>query len=83
MARKRSQHRAERGGEEMISNKKALECAETLIKFCEEQRGCQNCIFRKYGCDRWCCHIEAIDLKYAIDEVKEHIEAKKRNGGYL
>lgn len=67
----------------MISNKKAIECAETIVKFCSEQRGCQNCVFRKFGCDSWNCHINAIDLKYAIDEIKEQAEAKKKNHGYL
>lgn len=67
----------------MVSGKKAIECAETIVQFCEEQNGCQNCIFRKYGCDSWKCHINAIDLKYAIDEIKGQHGAKKRNRGYL
>lgn len=41
----------------MVSNKKALDCAETLVQFCKEQNGCQNCLFRKFGADRWDCHI--------------------------
>ena len=46
----------------MISNKKALACAETLVEFCKEQAGCQNCIFRQFGADHWNCQIEAYDL---------------------
>lgn len=69
----------------MITEKKALECAKTLMAFCQEQQGCQNCIFRKYGCDSWKCHINAFpfDLKYSVGEVEGNIEAKKRNHGYL
>lgn len=67
----------------MISGKKAIECAETLVQFCTEQGGCQNCIFRKFGCDTWNCRINAIDLKYELDEIKAQAETKKRNHGYL
>lgn len=63
----------------MISSKKVLECAETLVQFCKEQRGCQNCIFRQFGADHWNCHIGAFDIR----EVLDNIEAKKKNHGYL
>ena len=63
----------------MISNKVALNCAETLAQFCKEQRGCQNCIFRQFGTDHWNCHIDAFDIR----EVLDNIEAKKGNHGYL
>lgn len=63
----------------MISNKKALEAAKVIVDFCKEQSGCQNCIFRKFGCDSWKCHMYAIDLR----DVLWNIEAKKRNHGYL
>lgn len=63
----------------MISSKKALSCAETLVEFCKEQAGCQNCIFRQFGADRWICQIEAYDLR----DTLENIERKKRNHGYL
>lgn len=63
----------------MISNKVALNCAETLAQFCKEQRGCQNCIFRQLGADHWNCHINAFDIR----EVLGNIEAKKKNHGYL
>ena len=36
-----------------ISSKKALEAAKVIVDFCNEQKGCQNCIFRLYGADRW------------------------------
>ena len=63
----------------MISNKVALNCAETIAQFCKEQKGCQNCIFRQHGADHWNCHIDAFDLR----EVLDNIEAKKKNHGYL
>lgn len=62
-----------------ISNKKALEVAKILIDFCKEQRGCQNCIFRKHGADHWECNIEGIDF----NEVMGNYEAKKKNHGYI
>lgn len=63
----------------MISNKKALECAKTIADYCEEQRGCQNCIFRKNAADHWECNIRGFDLR----EVVGNIEAKKKNHGYI
>lgn len=63
----------------MVSNKKALECAEVIVQFCKEQRGCQNCIFRQFGSDHWNCYIDAFDIR----EVLDNIEAKKKNHGYL
>ena len=63
----------------MVSNKKALESAKTIVEFCKEQNGCQNCIFRQFGADSWNCHIKAFDLR----DVLENIERKKRNHGYL
>lgn len=62
-----------------ISEKKAVESAKVLVEFCKEQLGCQNCIFRQFGADRWSCQIEAYDLSDTID----NIAAKKRNHGYL
>ena len=62
-----------------IRGKKAVEAAKTLIDFCKEQKGCQNCIFRKYGSDHWDCTIAAFDLR----EVLWNIEAKKKNHGYI
>lgn len=62
-----------------MTNKKVLDAVQTIIDFCEEQNGCQNCIFRKFGADHWNCHIDAFDLA----EVKRQIEAKKKNRGYL
>ena len=54
----------------MISGKKALTCAETLVKFCKEQPGCQNCIFRKFGADRWGCDIAAYDLREVLANIE-------------
>lgn len=62
-----------------ISNKKVVEAAKILVDFCEEQRGCQNCIFRKFGADHWECNIEAYDLREAL----WNIEAKKKNHGWI
>jgi hypothetical protein len=61
------------------TTKKALEAAKTIADFCNEQPGCQNCIFRQHGADHWKCHIEAFELR----EVLWNIEAKKKNRGYL
>ncbi len=58
----------------MISNKKVLDAVKVVTDFCNEQRSCQNCIFRLYGADRWKCHIEAFDLQ----DVLSNIEAKKK-----
>ena len=63
----------------MISSKKAVESAQMIADFCKEQRGCQNCIFRLFGADRWKCHIDAFDLQDALTNM----EAKKKHGGFL
>lgn len=63
----------------MISTKKVLEAVKIVTDFCEQQRGCQNCIFRLHGADHWKCHIEAFDLQ----DVLSNIEAKKKNGGFI
>lgn len=63
----------------MISNKKALEATNIITNYCEEQNGCQNCIFRKYGSDHWNCHIQAFDMR----DVLGNIAAKKKNHGYI
>ena len=63
----------------MISNKKAIESARVVSDYCNEQKSCQNCIFREFGEEHWKCHIEAFDLQ----DVLTNIEAKKKNHGYL
>ena len=63
----------------MTSTKKVLEAVKVVVEYCEEQRGCQNCIFRLYGAEHWKCHIEAFDLQ----DVLRNIEAKKKNRGYI
>lgn len=63
----------------MVNTKKAMDCAKTLVDFCKEQEGCQNCIFRSFGADHWNCQIEAYDLRDTI----ANIERKRRNRGYL
>ena len=62
-----------------ISSEKALEAAKVIVDFCNEQRGCQNCIFRLYGADHWKCHMYAFDLQ----DVLSNIEAKKKNHGFI
>ena len=63
----------------MIANQRAVNCMKTLIEFCTEQRGCQNCIFRKHGSDAWKCHIDTWEMQ----KVLSNLEAKRKNGGYL
>lgn len=62
-----------------MKDTKALEAAETIVRYCEEQKGCQNCIFRKHKPDHWDCNVCAFDLRDALANK----EAKKRNGGYI
>ena len=62
-----------------ISSKRALEAAKVIVDFCNEQNGCQNCIFRLYGADHWKCHMYAFDLQ----DVLSNIEAKKKNRGWI
>lgn len=66
-------------GTQQPTTKQALLGAQTIAKYCKQQPGCQNCIFRQFGADSWRCHIDAIDLQ----EVLDNIEKKKKNGGYL
>lgn len=63
----------------MISNKKVVEAAKTIVGYCKQQDGCQNCIFRSFGCNHWNCAIGAFEIR----DVLSNIEAKKRNHGYL
>lgn len=44
----------------MVSNKRAEDCAKTLAQFCKDQGGCQNCIFRAFGADRWNAMLESL-----------------------
>lgn len=62
-----------------MTDTKAIEYAEALADFCKAQRGCQNCVFRKHGADRWDCQIGAFDLR----EVTANLEAKRKNHGYI
>lgn len=63
----------------MISHKKAVEAAQTIVEYCKQQGGCQNCIFRENACDHWECNIQAFDLQ----DVLRNIEANKKNGGFI
>ena len=62
-----------------ISNKKAVDAAKVVVDYCREQKSCQNCIFRIYGCENWHCAIGAFDLR----DVLRNIDSKKKNHGYL
>ena len=62
-----------------ISSEKALEAAKVIVDFCNEQKGCPNCIFRQFCYDSWKCHIEAFDLQ----DVLSNIEVKKKNHGWI
>lgn len=62
-----------------MNNKEILNAATVITNYCESQRSCQNCIFRKYGVEHWNCHIYAFDLQ----NVLNNIEAKKKNHGWL
>lgn len=63
----------------MISKEKAVESAKNIAEYCKQQKGCQNCIFRKHGADHWNCQIEA----FYLQDVLSNIEAKKKHNGYL
>ena len=63
----------------MISSKKVLDAAQTIVDYCKEQKSCQNCIFRLFGADQWKCHIEAFNLQ----DVLSNISAKKKNHGWI
>lgn len=63
----------------MITSKKALGAAKTIVDFCRQQPSCQNCIFRMFGGSEWKCHIEAFDLR----DVLSNIAAKNKNHGYI
>lgn len=62
-----------------MTDKKAIETAKLLVVYCKNQKGCQNCVFRKYGSDHWECNINAFDL----NEVVSNYEAKRKNHGYI
>lgn len=63
----------------MISNKKVIEAAKTVVEYCKEQTSCQNCTFRLYGAELWECNIEAFNLQ----DVLSNVEAKRKHCGYI
>ena len=63
----------------MITDRKAIHAAETIIEYCRLQGGCQNCIFRKHASDHWDCHMDAFDLR----DVLDNLSAKRKNHGYI
>lgn len=62
-----------------ISSNKAFEAAKIIRDYCNEQKSCQNCIFRLYGCSSWNCAIGA----FTLQDVVSNMEAKKKNRGWL
>ncbi len=60
-----------------ITTKELLKGICTVVTYCKQQPGCQNCILRAFGCDHWNCHMYAFDL----DDVLRNIRAKKKNHG--
>lgn len=66
----------------MITHKKALEHAEALSEYCNEQAGCQNCIFRRYGSDHWGCQLDFV-AQLDKREVESNMAAKKKNHGWI
>lgn len=60
----------------MINDKKAINCAETLVQFCKEQKSCQNCIFREFGAERWRCKIGEIGW-LDLDDIRKNHEIKR------
>ena len=62
-----------------MTDKKAIEHAKAIVAHCEEQRGCQNCVFRRFGGAMWNCEIDAFSLRAVVSNY----EAKRKNGGYI
>ena len=64
-----------------ITDKKALDCAKTLKAYCEEQRGCENCILRLHAPDHWNCEMRVM---YAdILEIESNYKAKRMHHGFI
>lgn len=62
-----------------ISDASAIKAAETLVEFCNQQKACQNCIFRLYGAEEWKCNIKAYDLREAVAAKA----SKSRHQGFI
>lgn len=65
--------------ERKITTQELLKGVITVVAYCKQQRGCQNCILRAFGCGHWNCQIDAFDLRDVLDNIK----AKKKNHGYI
>lgn len=63
----------------MISQKKVVKATKIVAEYCQEQKGCQNCVFRLFGCENWHCTIGAFEIR----DVLSNIEAKKKHHGYI
>ena len=62
-----------------ITTKELLKGIFTVVTYCKQQPGCQNCILRDFGCDHWNCQMYAFELS----EVLANIKAKKKNHGFI
>ncbi len=67
-------------GGRKITTKELLKGVFSVITYCKQQRGCQNCILRGFAHNgQWDCQMYAFDFRDVVDNIK----AKKKNHGYL
>ena len=68
----------------MINDKKALDCIQTLINFCEEQKMCENCIFREHSGDHWNCLLDVRhSMQFVLNDALGAYSAKRSTGGWV
>ena len=65
-----------------MTDSAAIKAAQELRKFCGESDGCQNCVFREFGTDRWGCLIGEPGW-WEVNEARDNLQTKRRNHGYL
>ena len=58
----------------VIEDSEALECAEKLIWFCNQQDSCEECVFGKQGNGKYECIIQSEHED--LDEAREKFKAK-------
>lgn len=63
----------------IMTRKKVLDAAQTIVDYCKEQPSCQNCIFREYSPEHWECYIQAFD----IQDVLCNIKSKQAHHGFV
>ena len=57
-----------------ISSKISLEAAKEIVDFCNEQRGCKNCIFGLHVADHWTCNMYTFDLQDVFSNIEANIK---------